>query len=139
MKEEVNMCNPMLLEYNSSIRGVLAYLLGRVCPEKSMIPIGHGDASSFKCFRTPINVEDAVIDSTRSCKYNGYAPLYGLLETRRYFSPFYFNPPAFVASFAVGFFTDTHMDISYKHITVPLIINLNRSRVWSLDYYYCAP
>lgn len=82
VKREATSCNPVLLEYSSSIRGVLAYLLARVCPEKSMIPIGHGDASSFKCFRTPINVEDAIIESTRSCKYNGYAPSYGLLETR---------------------------------------------------------
>lgn len=82
VKKEATSCNPVLLEYSSSIRGVLAYLLARVCPEKSMIPIGHGDASSFKCFRTPINVEDAIIESTRSCKYNGYAPSYGLLETR---------------------------------------------------------
>lgn len=82
VKKEATRCNPVLLEYSSSIRGVLAYLLARVCPEKSMIPIGHGDASSFKCFRTPINVEDAIIESTRSCKYNGYAPSYGLLETR---------------------------------------------------------
>jgi hypothetical protein len=48
---------------------------------KTMIPIGHGDSSSFKFFRTPINVEDAIIKSTSSCKYTGYAPSYGLLET----------------------------------------------------------
>eukprot|EP01018_Ginkgo_biloba_P013629 Gb_04566 [translate_table: standard] len=79
-------CNPVLLEYTSSIRGVLASLSSRVCPEKPLIPLGHGDATYFKCFRTPPNVEDALVESTRSCKYNGYAPSYGFLETRRYCS-----------------------------------------------------
>ncbi|GLJ16173.1 hypothetical protein SUGI_0270070 [Cryptomeria japonica] len=76
-------CNPVLLEYSSSIRGVLAMLLSRLSPDKSVIPLGHGDASSFKCFRAPLNVEDALIQSTRSSNFNGYAPSYGILDTRR--------------------------------------------------------
>uniref|UniRef100_A0A0D6R368 Aminotransferase class I/classII large domain-containing protein n=1 Tax=Araucaria cunninghamii TaxID=56994 RepID=A0A0D6R368_ARACU len=82
-KEEVVMrCNPVLLEYNSSIRGVLGYLRSRVCPEKNLIPLGQGDASAFACFRAPLSLEDALVDSTRSCKFNGYAHSYGVPETR---------------------------------------------------------
>lgn len=91
VKKDVTRRNTALLEYKNNIHNVLAYLLAQVCPEKSLFPIGHGDAYSLNCFRMPINVEETTIESMRTCGYNDYAPPYGLLKIHGYFSPFCFN------------------------------------------------
>lgn len=67
-----------------SIRGVLDYVMSHLNPDgKSKIPLGHGDPSAFECFRTSINVEDALIGAIRTGKYNGYSPADGLPQSKR--------------------------------------------------------
>ncbi|KAH9312201.1 hypothetical protein KI387_027236, partial [Taxus chinensis] len=76
---EAVMCNNLL-----GVRGVLEFVMSHLNPTgKTKIPLGHGDPSPFDCFRTFSGAEDALIDSIRSTKYNGYAPATGLPETRR--------------------------------------------------------
>ncbi|RZC92369.1 hypothetical protein C5167_003971, partial [Papaver somniferum] len=41
--------------------------------ERQTIPLGHGDPSAFPCFRTTQIADDAVVDSVRSAKFNGYS------------------------------------------------------------------
>ncbi|KVH95842.1 probable aminotransferase TAT2 [Cynara cardunculus var. scolymus] len=50
---------------------------------RPIIPLSHGDPSSFSCFRTTQVAEDAVVDALRSAKFNGYAPKGGALQARR--------------------------------------------------------
>uniref|UniRef100_A0A2P2JCV9 Aminotransferase class I/classII large domain-containing protein n=2 Tax=Rhizophora mucronata TaxID=61149 RepID=A0A2P2JCV9_RHIMU len=51
--------------------------------ERRVVPLAHGDPSSFPCFRTTSAAEDAVVDTLRSGKYNHYCPNNGLLPARR--------------------------------------------------------
>ncbi|KVI04282.1 Aminotransferase, class I/classII [Cynara cardunculus var. scolymus] len=50
---------------------------------KSMIHLGHGDPSIYPCFRTSTIVEDALVEATRSAKFNCYAPGAGIAPARR--------------------------------------------------------
>lgn len=69
-----------------SIKLVLDDVKTNVNPsdERTIIPLGHGDPSSFPCFRTTQVAEDAVVDALRSANFNGYAPKGGVLQARRY-------------------------------------------------------
>lgn len=51
--------------------------------KRPIIPLSHGDPSSFSCFRTTQVAEDAVVDALRSANFNGYAPKGGVLQARR--------------------------------------------------------
>ncbi|KAI3875334.1 hypothetical protein MKX03_035778 [Papaver bracteatum] len=68
-----------------TIRGILNILMNSRNPEdeRPIIPLGHGDPSSFPCFRTTQIAEDAIVDSLRSAKFNGYSPSVGILPARR--------------------------------------------------------
>ncbi|KAL4572995.1 hypothetical protein LXL04_019787 [Taraxacum kok-saghyz] len=59
-----------------SIKRVLDDVKNNVNPsdERPIIPLSHGDPSSFSCFRTTQVAEDAVVDALRSANFNGYAP-----------------------------------------------------------------
>ncbi|XP_078428289.1 tyrosine transaminase family protein [Wolffia australiana] len=67
--------NPKLLDASSrSIKGTLDRLFSAVDPsdERPLIPLGHGDPSSFPSFRTSPAAEDAIISAVRSGNHNGY-------------------------------------------------------------------
>ncbi|KAL4205103.1 hypothetical protein AMTRI_Chr01g135540 [Amborella trichopoda] len=49
---------------------------------RPVIHMGHGDPSSFPCFRTTPVAEDSLIDSIRSAKFNCYSPSNGMLPAR---------------------------------------------------------
>ncbi|KAI3830619.1 hypothetical protein MKX03_016451 [Papaver bracteatum] len=68
-----------------TVRGVLETLMDATNPEdeRQTIPLGHGDPSAFPCFRTTQIAEDAIVDSLRSAKFNGYASNVGFLPARR--------------------------------------------------------
>ncbi|KAK3043394.1 hypothetical protein RJ639_002696 [Escallonia herrerae] len=68
-----------------TIRGVLNMLMENLNKDdpRPTIPLGHGDPSAFPCFRTTHLAEDAISDSVRSAKFNGYAPTVGVLPARR--------------------------------------------------------
>ncbi|XP_026442338.1 probable aminotransferase TAT2 [Papaver somniferum] len=51
--------------------------------ERQTIPLGHGDPSAFPCFRTTQIADDAVVDSVRSAKFNGYSSTVGIPLARR--------------------------------------------------------
>nr|GEU78774.1 tyrosine aminotransferase [Tanacetum cinerariifolium] len=57
-----------------TIRGILMMLLSKLnkSDTRPVIPLGHGDPSAFPCFRTTKVAEDAIVDSLRSAKFNGY-------------------------------------------------------------------
>ena len=71
-----------------TVRGVLAQIASNLNSHdnRSVIRIGHGDPSSFQCFRTPPAAEDAVVDALRCADFNGYASSGGILPARRYFT-----------------------------------------------------
>ncbi|CAI9275423.1 unnamed protein product [Lactuca saligna] len=73
-----------------SIKLVLDDVKTNVNPsdERPIIPLGHGDPSSFPCFRTTQVAEDAVVDALRSANFNGYAPKGGVLQARRSIAEF---------------------------------------------------
>ncbi|OIT38691.1 PREDICTED: tyrosine aminotransferase-like [Nicotiana attenuata] len=68
-----------------SIRVVRNTLMQSVDPSdaRPVIPLSHGDPSSFSCFRTTPVAEDAIFDSVRSAKFNGYSSSVGILSARR--------------------------------------------------------
>ncbi|CAI0385404.1 unnamed protein product [Linum tenue] len=51
--------------------------------QRPLIELGHGDPSSFPCFRTDSAAEDAIVDAVRSGKFNSYGPSAGILPARR--------------------------------------------------------
>jgi tyrosine aminotransferase len=68
-----------------SIRGILSKVIA--CVEETgprpLVPLGHGDPSSFPSFRTTPIAEDAIVEAVRSAQYNNYAPSNGVLPARR--------------------------------------------------------
>lgn len=68
-----------------TVRGILYMLMSKLnqSDARPVIPLGHGDPSAFPCFRTTQIAEDAIIDSLRSAKYNGYCPTVGILPARK--------------------------------------------------------
>ncbi|KAL3509315.1 hypothetical protein ACH5RR_028716 [Cinchona calisaya] len=51
--------------------------------ERPVIPLGHGDPSAFPSFQPSKVVEDAIIDTIQSAKFNSYAPGIGIPQARR--------------------------------------------------------
>ncbi|XP_026442254.1 probable aminotransferase TAT2 [Papaver somniferum] len=68
-----------------TLRGVLNTLMDSRNPEdeRKTITLAHGDPSAFPCFRTSQIAEDAIVDSLRSAKFNGYSSTAGILPARR--------------------------------------------------------
>lgn len=70
-----------------SVRGVLTEIVANIDNEsedtRPRIPLGHGDASVFPCFRTAPEAVDAVVSALRSGQYNCYSPCVGLAPARR--------------------------------------------------------
>ncbi|XP_071717378.1 tyrosine aminotransferase-like [Rutidosis leptorrhynchoides] len=68
-----------------TVRGVLYMLLSKLnqSDTRHVIPLGHGDPSAFPCFRTDQAAEEAISDSIRSAKFNGYSPTVGILPARK--------------------------------------------------------
>lgn len=68
-----------------TIRGVLDMLMKNLYKDDSrpVIPLAHGDPSSFPCFKTADAAVNAVNDALRSAQYNSYAPTIGILPARR--------------------------------------------------------
>lgn len=71
-----------------TVRSVLNKLMSCVDPAdtRPVIPLGHGDPSSFPCFRTTPIAEDAISDALHSATFNGYPSTVGILPARRYHS-----------------------------------------------------
>ncbi|KAI3736075.1 hypothetical protein L6452_15607 [Arctium lappa] len=60
-----------------TMRRILEALMANmdeVGTRKSMIHLGHGDPSAYPCFRTSTIDEDALVEATRSARFNCYAP-----------------------------------------------------------------
>uniref|UniRef100_A0A0C9S8V9 TSA: Wollemia nobilis Ref_Wollemi_Transcript_3322_1541 transcribed RNA sequence n=1 Tax=Wollemia nobilis TaxID=56998 RepID=A0A0C9S8V9_9CONI len=79
---------------DGGIRGILTHLMSHMKTldeGKKVIPLGHGDPSQFECYRVAKEVEDALIRSIHTRKYNGYPPPGGIPDSRRavaeYLSP----------------------------------------------------
>ncbi|KAJ4913472.1 putative aminotransferase TAT1 [Raphanus sativus] len=71
---------------SSVVMRVIVYKLFDLCsPEvkKTLLPLGHGDPAVYPCFRTSIQVENAVVDVIRSGKGNSYGPAAGILPARQ--------------------------------------------------------
>ncbi|KAI3830623.1 hypothetical protein MKX03_016455 [Papaver bracteatum] len=68
-----------------TLRGVLNTLMDSRNPEdeRKTITLAHGDPSAFPCFRRSQIAEDAIVDSLRSAKFNGYSSTVGILPARR--------------------------------------------------------
>lgn len=68
-----------------SIRGMLEMIKSNLdrSNKRPVIPLGHGDPSSFPCFRTTPIAEDAVVSTVRSGQFNCYSHSFGLLLARR--------------------------------------------------------
>ncbi|KAM3301868.1 tyrosine aminotransferase isoform X2 [Capsicum chacoense] len=68
-----------------TVRSVLNKLMSCIDPAdtRPVIPLGHGDPSSFPCFRTTPIAEDAISDALHSATFNGYPSTVGILPARR--------------------------------------------------------
>lgn len=69
----------------TSVRRIVGLLMDSLIPDdpRPVIPLGRGDPSDFSCFRTTPVAEDAIVDSVRSAKFNGYSSAVGILPARR--------------------------------------------------------
>ncbi|EOA19176.1 hypothetical protein CARUB_v10007855mg [Capsella rubella] len=70
---------------NVSMKGTLTRLFDCCSKDvnKTILPLGHGDPSVYRCFQTSVDAEDAVVESLRSGAANSYAPGVGILPARR--------------------------------------------------------
>ncbi|KAL3508707.1 hypothetical protein ACH5RR_028108 [Cinchona calisaya] len=72
---------------NITIKGILSLLMantnGDKDDKKKVISLGIGDPTAYSCFCTTVDVQQAVVDTLRSNKFNGYSPTVGLPQTRR--------------------------------------------------------
>lgn len=68
-----------------TIRSTLVKIIGNLNKDdpRPTVPLGHGDPSSFPCFRTTPIAVDAVVDAVRSAKFNSYVTGVGILPARR--------------------------------------------------------
>ncbi|XP_073126856.1 probable aminotransferase TAT2 isoform X2 [Henckelia pumila] len=72
--------------HNVTIKGILDLLMGSIDSNndgKKVISLGIGDPTAYSCFYTTSSAQEAVVESLRSAKFNGYAPTSGLPQTRR--------------------------------------------------------
>lgn len=74
--------------FDKTVRGYIEMLMSKMdhsqTDEKPMIPLGHGDPSSFSCFQPSAVLEDAVVKSVRSRKFNGYVNASGMASAKRF-------------------------------------------------------
>ncbi|XP_071691328.1 nicotianamine aminotransferase 1-like [Rutidosis leptorrhynchoides] len=69
-----------------TVRHILEAIIQNVDETKTGKPkihLGHGDPSVYPCFQTSTVVEDALVESIRSTKFNCYAPGVGIDPARR--------------------------------------------------------
>ena len=68
-----------------TVRAVLNKVIDNVDENggKPVVPLGHGDPSSFSCFRTTGIAEDAIVSAVQSARFNCYAFNAGMPSTRR--------------------------------------------------------
>ncbi|KAK3034998.1 hypothetical protein RJ639_033376 [Escallonia herrerae] len=69
---------------NITIKGILGLLMSNIDggDKRRAISLGMGDPTAYSCFHTSAVVEDAVVDTLRSQKFNGYCPTSGLPQAR---------------------------------------------------------
>ncbi|MFS7980446.1 putative aminotransferase, class-I, pyridoxal-phosphate-binding, aminotransferase, class I/classII [Helianthus anomalus] len=68
---------------NVTIKGILGTLMASVDEKKKrLISLGMGDPTAYSCFTTNTVVQDSVVQTLESQKFNGYSPTVGLLQTR---------------------------------------------------------
>nr|UDM55694.1 putative aminotransferase TAT2 [Stevia rebaudiana] len=69
---------------NVTIKGILGTLMASVDEKKKrVISLGMGDPTAYSCFTTNSIVQDSVVQTLESQKFNGYSPTVGLLQTRK--------------------------------------------------------
>lgn len=70
---------------NITIKGTLSLLMANTNADdkKRVISLGIGDPTAYSCFRTTVAAQEAVVDTLRSYKFNGYSPTVGLPQTRK--------------------------------------------------------
>lgn len=72
--------------HNLTIKGILSLLMDSIDSTddgQKVISLGIGDPTVYSCFFTASSAQEAVVESLRSAKFNGYAPTVGLPQTRR--------------------------------------------------------
>uniref|UniRef100_A0A5B6Z5S0 Putative aminotransferase TAT2 n=1 Tax=Davidia involucrata TaxID=16924 RepID=A0A5B6Z5S0_DAVIN len=69
---------------NITIKGIFSLLMANIdaSDKRRVISLGMGDPTAYSCFHTTAVAEQAVVDTLRSQKFNGYAPTVGLPQTR---------------------------------------------------------
>ncbi|KAI3722461.1 hypothetical protein L2E82_33499 [Cichorium intybus] len=99
-----------------TIRGVPTMLLSKLnqSDTRPVIPLGHGDPSSFPCFRTSPIAEDAIIDALRSSKFNGYSSTVGIPPARKY--SLFFLVITALTGLLLGF--PSYLKVSYHSCSV---------------------
>ncbi|KAI3736097.1 hypothetical protein L6452_15630 [Arctium lappa] len=65
-----------------TIRNILQAIMENIDESQPLIHLGHGDPSAFPLFRTPTIVEDALVESIRSAKFNCYPSGVGIAPAR---------------------------------------------------------
>ncbi|XP_074304068.1 tyrosine aminotransferase-like [Silene latifolia] len=57
-----------------TVKATMGMLHKQLNPDdnRSVIPLGHGDPSPFKCFHPPVAAVNAIVDALRSTRFNGY-------------------------------------------------------------------
>lgn len=75
---------------NVTIKGILGILMSSLDEKnkKSVISLGMGDPTTYSCFSTTDSVQDPVVQTLKSHKFNGYSPTVGLPQTRKAISEY---------------------------------------------------
>ncbi|KAL2472689.1 putative aminotransferase TAT2 [Forsythia ovata] len=70
---------------NITIKGIIGLLVGHTdCNDnRKVISLGIGDPTAYSCFHTTAVAQEAVVESLRSAKFNGYSPTAGLPQARK--------------------------------------------------------
>ncbi|XP_076923588.1 putative aminotransferase TAT2 [Bidens hawaiensis] len=70
---------------NVTIKGTLGTLMASIDEDKKMnlISLGMGDPTAYSCFTTNTVVQDSVVQTLESQRFNGYSPTVGLPQTRK--------------------------------------------------------
>ncbi|KAL7600853.1 hypothetical protein Lser_V15G25095 [Lactuca serriola] len=75
---------------NITIKGILGILMSCLDEKnkKRVISLGMGDPTAYSCFTTTHLVQDSVVQTLESHKFNGYSPTIGLPQTRKAISEY---------------------------------------------------
>ncbi|KAL2523556.1 putative aminotransferase TAT2 [Abeliophyllum distichum] len=70
---------------NITIKGIIGLLMGSTDrnDNRKVISLGIGDPTAHSCFHTTAVAQEAVVESLRSAKFNGYSPTAGLPQARK--------------------------------------------------------